>query len=262
METKKCNCCNEIKSVTEFYKDKSKIDGYTTFCILCKKESNKQSRLKHIETRKISSKKYREENKEIIKIKSKIRYNNNKEKYSEYYKKYREENKEQIKERDKIYYENNKDKIMDSHFKNREHNLKRMQQWKKDNRPKLRDYQNNYNSVRIKTDPLYRLKQNIRRNIASSIKRNGLVKTKKTHEILGCSIELFKQHLELKFESWMTWDNYGLYNGTPNYGWDIDHIIPSSSAITEEDVIKLNHHTNLQPMCSYINRDVKKDKVD
>jgi hypothetical protein len=24
----------------------------------------------------------------------------------------------------------------------------------------------------------------------------------------------------------MIWDNYGLYNGTPEYGWDIDHIIP------------------------------------
>ena len=262
METKKCNCCNEIKSVTEFYKDKSKIDGYTTFCILCKKESNKQSYLKNIDRRLKMVKKYREENKEQLKEKQKIYKSKNKDKYSERNKIYREENKEQIKEKHKIYYENNKDKIMDNHFKNREHNLKRMQQWKKDNRPKLRDYQNNYNSIRIKTDPLYRLKLNIRRNIASSIKRKGFVKTKKTHEILGCSIELFKQHLESKFESWMTWDNYGLYNGTSNYGWDIDHIIPSSTGLTEEEVIKLNHYTNLQPLCSYYNRDVKKDKVD
>jgi hypothetical protein len=36
----------------------------------------------------------------------------------------------------------------------------------------------------------------------------------------------------------MIWDNYGLYNGT-EYGWDIDHIIPSSSAITEEELLKL-----------------------
>jgi hypothetical protein len=57
----------------------------------------------------------------------------------------------------------------------------------------------------------------------------------------------------------MTWDNYGLYNGEPNYGWDIDHKIPSSSAITEEDLIKLNHYTNLQPLCSKINRDVKRN---
>jgi hypothetical protein len=55
----------------------------------------------------------------------------------------------------------------------------------------------------------------------------------------------------------MIWDNYGLYNGTPEYGWDIDHIIPSSSAITEEELLKLNH-CNLQPLCSYFNRDIKR----
>ena len=34
----------------------------------------------------------------------------------------------------------------------------------------------------------------------------------------------------------MNWENYGLYNGELNYGWDIDHIIPISSAKTEEEV--------------------------
>lgn len=60
-----------------------------------------------------------------------------------------------------------------------------------------------------------------------------------------------------KFEPWMTWGNRGLYNGELNYGWDIDHIIPSAE--TEEGVIKLNHYTNLQPLCSKVNRDIKKD---
>ena len=59
----------------------------------------------------------------------------------------------------------------------------------------------------------------------------------------------------------MSWDNYGLYNGTPNYGWDIDHKIPNSSALTEQEVVQLNHYTNLQPLCSYYNRDVKRNKV-
>jgi len=51
------------------------------------------------------------------------------------------------------------------------------------------------------------------------------------------------------------------YNGSPNFGWDIDHITPVSSAKTEEDIIKLNHFTNLKPLCSYINRDIKKAKL-
>jgi hypothetical protein len=59
---------------------------------------------------------------------------------------------------------------------------------------------------------------------------------------------------------------YGLYNGELNYGelnygWDIDHKIPLSSGKTEEKIIELNHYTNLQPLCSKINRDIKKDNI-
>jgi hypothetical protein len=67
--------------------------------------------------------------------------------------------------------------------------------------------------------------------------------------------------LESKFEIWMNWDNYGLYNGEFNYGWDIDHIMPLFSAKTEEDVLKLNHYTNLQPLCSKVNRHIKSSKI-
>ena len=68
-------------------------------------------------------------------------------------------------------------------------------------------------------------------------------------------MEFFKDYLEKLFTDQMNWENYGII-------WDIDHIIPISSAITEEDIIRLNHYTNLQPLDSYINRYIKKDKVD
>lgn len=58
----------------------------------------------------------------------------------------------------------------------------------------------------------------------------------------------------------MNWDNYGLYNTTKQYGWDLDHIEPLSSAKTIEDVIRLNHYTNFQPLCSYVNRHIKRNK--
>jgi hypothetical protein len=50
--------------------------------------------------------------------------------------------------------------------------------------------------------------------------------------------------------------------GDLKYGWDIDHIIPISKASTKADVLKLNHFSNFQPLCSKINRDIKRDKLD
>ena len=74
--------------------------------------------------------------------------------------------------------------------------------------------------------------------------------------------EEFKIYLESKFEDWMNWNNYGYFNGELNYGWDIDHINPLNSAQIEEEIIRLNHYTNLQPLCSYTNRHIKMYKTD
>ena len=92
-----------------------------------------------------------------------------------------------------------------------------------------------------------------------AFKIKNIKKSYKTEDILGCSFDEFKLYLESKFEDWMTWDNRGLYNGELNYGWDIDHIIPLSTAKNEEDVIRLNHYTNLQPLCSKVNRYIKRN---
>lgn len=60
----------------------------------------------------------------------------------------------------------------------------------------------------------------------------------------------------------MNWENYGKCNGEFNFGWDIDHIIPTSSGKTEEEIIMLNHYTNLRPLCSHVNRNLKRNKVE
>ena len=116
--------------------------------------------------------------------------------------------------------------------------------------------------MRKQNEPLVRLRTNIRSLIGQSIRNKGFKKSLKSEQILNCTFEEFKQHLEGLFEPWMNWDNYGnpkdgLFE--PNKTWDIDHIIPVTTAITEEDIIKLNHYTNLKPLCSYVNRWVKKD---
>jgi hypothetical protein len=205
------------------------------------RENNKE---KIKEINKKSGKKYKTKNKEKILLEQKEYRENNKEKIKEY----RENNKEKIKEINTKYYEKNKEK------------LKPLQkEYYKNNKEKISNYKNNYKKNRILIDPLFKLKENLKTSIYNVLKRNGYTKKSKTHEILGCSFGDFKIHIESLWEPWMNWDNHGLYNGELNYGWDIDHIIPTSSANTEEELLKLNHYSNLQPLCSKINRDVKRN---
>jgi hypothetical protein len=191
------------------------------------------------EKRRLYEIEYRKKNIEKKKEQNKLYYQSTKEKRKNYY----EENKNKIIKQNKKYREENKDKISKTKKKYREENKNEI---------------NKYFRDRCKNDIIFKISSNLRSNISLSIKKLNKNKKSKTELILGCSFEEFKLYLESKFESWMTWDNYGLYNGELNYGWDIDHIKPVSSAKTISELIGLNHYTNLQPLCSKVNRDIKK----
>jgi len=164
-------------------------------------------------------------------------------------KRWNDNNKESIRKTRQIHYLKNKESIN-----------KKCSEYRRKNRKKISMLQNNYIKNRSKVDVLYALTISIRGIISKTFRRSSFTKKSKTFDILGCTYQEFKLYLENKFESWMSWENRGLYNGEINYGWDIDHIIPISSAKTEEEIIKLNHYTNLQPLCSKINRDIKRAK--
>jgi len=106
---------------------------------------------------------------------------------------------------------------------------------------------------KYKNNLLYRLRNQISSLIRISIRLNGFNKKSKTREILGCSYEEFKIHMESKFIDGMTWKNRHL--------WEIDHIIPVSRGKTEEEIIKLNHYTNLQPLWAEDNN-IKLDRYE
>lgn len=171
---------------------------------------------------------------------------NNKEKRKQYHKEYQDKNKEKLKKYNK--------KINDD-FK-KIHGISRHTLWDRENKDRRKELL----KIRLQ-NPVEALKYKLRSSLNAIFRYNGYTKKHKSHDIIGCSYEEFKEYLESKFEDWMNWDNRGLYNGEFNYGWDIDHIIPLSSAITEEELIKLCHYTNTQPLCSKINRDIKKNKV-
>ncbi len=80
--------------------------------------------------------------------------------------------------------------------------------------------------------------------IRVSLRRAGASKSRKTCELLGCSVAEAKVHLERLFKPGMTWENFGFY------GWHIDHIRPCSSFDLRdpEQQRACFHFSNLQPL--------------
>ena len=94
-------------------------------------------------------------------------------------------------------------------------------------------------------NPIVRLANSMRRSIRRYL-AVGQKGEMSSFEIIGCSKDDLRKHLESNFKGGMTWQNYGSY-------WHIDHIVPLISAKSPEEVKKLCHWTNLQPLTAFEN---------
>ena len=93
--------------------------------------------------------------------------------------------------------------------------------------------------------PVKNMHARISRLHRHAISRVNAIKTSSTFEALGYSVGDFVVHIERQFKDGMSWQNMA--------DWQIDHIIPISSAKTEQDVIALNQLSNLRPMWAWEN---------
>ena len=109
-----------------------------------------------------------------------------------------------------------------------------------------------YQKKRRKIDPLFKLKRNMRNNVKRYIQD---YKSKRTEEIIGVSWEVLQKHL-----NWSCYENYGLWPNEIDQELHVDHIIPQSSATSEEELYSLNHFLNLQYLTATDNL-VKGDKT-
>ena len=119
--------------------------------------------------------------------------------------------------------------------------------WLNKNPEKRKEYRENYKSrkqeqrkERRDKDPIFNLTNRLRCRLWKYLKILNITKTNKTFDIVGCSPQFLKEHLETQFTDGMSWDNRS--------EWHIDHIIPLSSAKTEDELYKLCHYENLQPL--------------
>lgn len=115
-----------------------------------------------------------------------------------------------------------------------------VKEYKEKNKQKLKEYKKNYIKSKRENDILLNIRDHICRGINKALSANGYTKNSKTYEILGCSYDEFKIHIEQQFLKGMSWDNRSK--------WHLDHIIPLSFACTEDEILKVSHYSNFRPM--------------
>lgn len=176
------------------------------------------------------------------------------------------EKKESILKKNKEYYLNNKETINLRNKGWREKNIKKMKEYFKqysiDNAERKRKVGQIYRARleirertrlqrrrKVATDPLFKISRLLRKRIAAGIKYHRGEKAYKTIELLGCSIEIARKHIESQFKKGMTWENWTRIDFNKNT-WNIDHIIPidSFNLLNPEDQKRAFHYTNLQPL--------------
>jgi hypothetical protein len=94
-----------------------------------------------------------------------------------------------------------------------------------------------------------RLKANARSRfwkVMQSVK--ALRNTDSFNDLIGCSSSFLRQHIEIQFEPWMNWDNYGP-------GWQMDHKIPLKffDLFDPEQAKSAFHFSNLKPVSTAYN---------
>jgi len=206
MKTKVCSKCKGEKKVCEFGNSKSSKDGLLYSCKEC---NNKRS----VDYRKNNPEKVLELTRNWTKKNPEWVYNR--------HKKWREENPEKVKEIKGNWLVKNPEKRKEY----RENYKPRKQERRKERRD---------------GDPVFNLTNRLRCRLWKYLKILNITKRNKTFDIVGCSPQFLKEHLEIQFIDGMSWDNRS--------EWHIDHIIPLSSAKTEDELYKLCHYENLQPL--------------
>lgn len=117
-------------------------------------------------------------------------------------KRYHQENRDVIlakmRERNKEYYQKNKERIK-----------AQTSAYQKENASARTEYKKAWRKERAAKDPVFKMGLVCRRLLHRVLGVSGQKKSKKTADMLGYTAEQLKSHLEKQFKKGMRWDNYG-----------------------------------------------------
>lgn len=244
--TKQCNKCILILPIENFYKAPKNADGYNNQCKECLKifQSTEEQKRKRrawreqrvippemLEDQKVRSRNRRAADLDKSREYARRAYHKNKDKYRESRRAYRSQ-----------YYAENVAKIQEY-----------TRIWRQENQDKVRAYRKEYNAThkrentervlkRYHSEPSFKAAFLLRASTVRVFKQIKQDKKASTEDLLGCSSEEAKQHIEEQFVEGMSWDNHG--------DWHIDHIKPIDWWVknSPETIKDACHYTNLQPL--------------
>lgn len=241
----KCLYCNKDKLIVELHSKK--------MCSICRQERTREAAKRSHINNKVKEKEY-----------NRIYHINNKEKISarhkkNYLKRYEKKHKLKSYKPKTSFKISRDDKNKYYHFYYLRNKKKKLSQ------AKTRHY------YRLKTDPVYKLKNIISSSINKILFKNGF----SILQYLPYTIQQLKDHLQSLFEPWMTWENHGVYrisswkdDDSSTWKWHIDHIIPHASfnysSMEDQSFKDCWSLNNLRPYSAKQNQidGARKNKID
>lgn len=211
---KKCSCCQEMKEAHDFPRSSASADGLFHRCKACKSAAAKA---------------YYSNNSDIIKAKVSSYRSANPGKAAEAKRISRHKKLDEYKARERAYYQKNKERV-----------ISRAAEYSSKNPERKAATNARYVRTRMAIDPVFRLTYAIRCRLGQAFRSKSIPKRGRTRDMIGCGWDQLKAHIEAKFLPGMSWEN--------REAWHIDHMTPLSSASTVEDMERLCHYTNLQPL--------------
>ena len=219
-EVKFCKGCKTSQPRKCFSKNAKSPDGLYTYCKTCCKQREIERRLNNPEKEKARYKKYKQDNKISV---------------SDYNAKYYLIHEEEIRAHHKKRYNENPTK-----------SIEQAKEWIKNHPKQAAETKRRNHQKRFDTDPAYRLLCNYRCRVVKIL--NGGTKEETTKELIGCSLTKWREWLEKRFYSNISWENYGDV-------WHVDHVIPLIEFDMTDSVQRKAafHYTNTQPLLWFDN---------
>ena len=157
-----------------------------------------------------------------------------------YMRKWRRNNLEKAREYARRSYRKTKPHFEAYRLKHREKNIAYGKKYRDAHKAKRIKVWVKYRRDRLKNNPAFRVVHNLRHRVHDVIVHGYRSAT--TMDLIGCSPEELKTHIEKQFKSGMSWENYGK--------WHIDHIMPCAAfnLMNPKEQRQCFGFKNLQPL--------------